>query len=220
MFMMAVSLIGGSVAMKWVMSSLDPNRDAKQKVVLCRWLCSPQLLTQACAAPAMSFTDECLLTRTVLHNQAKKRTEEIQKRLGRRITLEGLESNIALCVVNPAHIDTTLADIGGLDDIAESLVRGRCTPQAISDAVLLHFAGPRYRLTPSSGQRAIGMLLPCSHVDPPLRWQMNRVLAPLTQPQLFQSSLLRLPRGVLLYGPPGTGKTMLAKASPNPATHG
>ena len=42
--------------------------------------------------------------------------------------------------------------------------------------------------------------------------QMNRVLAPLTQPQLFRSSLLRLPRGVLLYGPPGTGKTMLAKA--------
>ena len=41
--------------------------------------------------------------------------------------------------------------------------------------------------------------------------QRNRIIAPLEQPNLFQSRLLRLPRGVLLYGPPGTGKTMLAK---------
>ena len=40
----------------------------------------------------------------------------------------------------------------------------------------------------------------------------NKVIAPLREPMLFQSSLLRQAKGVLLYGPPGTGKTMLAKA--------
>jgi len=40
----------------------------------------------------------------------------------------------------------------------------------------------------------------------------NKVIAPLREPALFRSSLLRQARGVLLYGPPGTGKTMLAKA--------
>lgn len=40
----------------------------------------------------------------------------------------------------------------------------------------------------------------------------NKVIAPLREPGLFQSSLLRQAKGVLLYGPPGTGKTMLAKA--------
>ena len=40
----------------------------------------------------------------------------------------------------------------------------------------------------------------------------NKVIAPLREPGLFKSSLLRQARGVLLYGPPGTGKTMLAKA--------
>ena len=56
-------------------------------------------------------------------DQAKKQKRELQKRLGRRITLEGLESNLALCVADPARLETTLADIGGLDDIADSLVR-------------------------------------------------------------------------------------------------
>lgn len=39
-----------------------------------------------------------------------------------------------------------------------------------------------------------------------------KVIAPLREPALFSTSLLRQARGVLLYGPPGTGKTMLAKA--------
>jgi len=44
------------------------------------------------------------------------------------------------------------------------------------------------------------------------------VIAPLQQPHLFSTSLLRQAKGVLLYGPPGTGKTMLAKArAPAPA---
>ncbi|KAG2487723.1 hypothetical protein HYH03_013722 [Edaphochlamys debaryana] len=40
----------------------------------------------------------------------------------------------------------------------------------------------------------------------------QEVMLPLEQPQLFNTTLLKHPKGVLLYGPPGTGKTMLAKA--------
>lgn len=39
------------------------------------------------------------------------------------------------------------------------------------------------------------------------------VVLPLTRPQLFASSGLRPPRGVLLHGPPGCGKTRLAMAA-------
>jgi len=38
------------------------------------------------------------------------------------------------------------------------------------------------------------------------------IVLPISRPELFQSRLLGVPKGVLLYGPPGTGKTMLAKA--------
>lgn len=76
--------------------------------------------------------------------------------------------------------------------------------------------------------------------------QYNAVIAPLQQPQLFATSLLRQAKGVhdqhgylrmlcdlrsnmhmqlkgcaagvLLYGPPGTGKTMLAKVRIAPGT--
>ena len=48
--------------------------------------------------------------------------------------------------------------------------------------------------------------------------QERQVLLPLKRPELFNSSLLRQAKGVLLYGPPGTGKTMLAKVSPSDET--
>ncbi|MCU7728844.1 AAA family ATPase [Actinoplanes sp. KI2] len=40
----------------------------------------------------------------------------------------------------------------------------------------------------------------------------ERLVLPLSRPQVFAEAGLRMERGVLLYGPPGTGKTLLARA--------
>ncbi|GIE35208.1 hypothetical protein Ait01nite_082530 [Actinoplanes italicus] len=40
----------------------------------------------------------------------------------------------------------------------------------------------------------------------------ERLILPLSRPQVFAEAGLRMERGVLLYGPPGTGKTLLARA--------
>ena len=46
------------------------------------------------------------------------------------------------------------------------------------------------------------------------------MLAPMMMPDLYNTTLWRQTKGVLLYGPPGTGKTMLAKVSPAGAGQG
>jgi transitional endoplasmic reticulum ATPase len=40
----------------------------------------------------------------------------------------------------------------------------------------------------------------------------ERLVLPLSRPEVFAEAGLRMERGVLLYGPPGTGKTLLARA--------
>jgi transitional endoplasmic reticulum ATPase len=40
----------------------------------------------------------------------------------------------------------------------------------------------------------------------------ERLVFPLSRPEVFADAGLRMERGVLLYGPPGTGKTLLARA--------
>ncbi len=41
--------------------------------------------------------------------------------------------------------------------------------------------------------------------------QVTQMEGPLKRPEVYNSGLLKHPKGVLLYGPPGTGKTMMAK---------
>lgn len=92
-------------------------------------------------------------------------------------------------MVNPAGIDVSLDDIGGLEGIKSTLVS--CAA-SLSACMHLHLV-----------------------IDVLSTWaQYNAVIAPLQQPHLFSTSLCRQAKGVLLYGPPGTGKTMLAKVGP------
>jgi SpoVK/Ycf46/Vps4 family AAA+-type ATPase len=61
--------------------------------------------------------------------QAKDRKKALAKRLGKPIHLDGAyEDVIAQEVVNPASIDVSLADVGGLDAIVEDLRRHVITP--------------------------------------------------------------------------------------------
>ncbi|KAI3433373.1 hypothetical protein D9Q98_003190 [Chlorella vulgaris] len=60
---------------------------------------------------------------------AKLRKKELAKRLGRPINLDGqYEDVVAQAVINPAAIEVSLEDVGGLDHIIEDITRNVITP--------------------------------------------------------------------------------------------
>lgn len=60
---------------------------------------------------------------------AKERRKQLEKRLGRAVKLDGAyEDVVAQAVINPACIDVSLGDVGGLDHIVEDVTRNVITP--------------------------------------------------------------------------------------------
>jgi hypothetical protein len=53
--------------------------------------------------------------------KAKKRAAFLKKSLGRALELDEFEQLLAANVINPKHIDATIEEVNGLDDIVKEL---------------------------------------------------------------------------------------------------
>lgn len=93
---------------------------------------------------------------------------------------------VAQDVVFPENVDVSLQDIGGLEPVEDILVNQRM-PNCVQDSMS------------SAGTWAL-KFFKCADTMPLGSLQKTKVLLPLQRPDLFQSNLLRLNKGILLYG--------------------
>ena len=94
---------------------------------------------------------------------------------------------VAQDVVFPENVDVSLQDIGGLEPVEDILVNQRmlrCAKESMS--FVETWAQNNFKVF--TDKVPLGFL------------QKTKVLLPLQRPDLFQSNLLRLNKGILLYG--------------------
>lgn len=129
---LGASLLGSWLLLRWTLKKLDPNESNKKQVsspthtaVVSRSL---PLFRSSLPTP-LSTHSPSPLPPFLIYNQRKERQKTLSKIVGRPVQTDGaFEDLIAQEVVNPASIDTTLSDIGGLDDVIEDLNRNVITP--------------------------------------------------------------------------------------------
>ena len=100
---------------------------------------------------------------------------------------------VAQDVVFPENVDVSLQDIGGLEPVEDILVNQRvlrCAKESMS--CRRNWAHTNFKVF--TDNMPLGFL------------QKTKVLLPLQRPDLFQSNLLRLNKGILLYGDQANSK--------------
>jgi SpoVK/Ycf46/Vps4 family AAA+-type ATPase len=129
---LGASLLGSWLLLRWTLKKLDPNESNKKQVSspthTTAVFHSLPLFRSSLPTP-LSTHSPFPLSPFLKSNQRKERQKSLSKIVGRPVQTDGaFEDLIAQEVVNPASIDTTLSDIGGLDDVIEDLNRNVITP--------------------------------------------------------------------------------------------